>query len=190
MKLRVAVLVCLCMSWACAADPLRVDVRRENGQIRLSAIFSAPVSREVAWAVITDFERMPQFVPNLKSSRILSREGNVLRVAQQGVIPLLMLDYAYESLREIELYPQQALNSHSVGGNTGAMAARTVLDVQDLQTRIQYSAVWTPASSLIGALGLDIMREQVGLQFRAIQQEMLKRSKTRPASPTVSQMIP
>jgi hypothetical protein len=190
MKLIVAVMACLFMGWACAADPLQVDVRRENGKILLSAAFSAPVSREIAWAVITDFEHMPQFVPNLKSSRILSREGNVLRVAQQGVIPLLMLDYAYESLREIELYPQQALNSHSVGGNTGAMAARTVLDVQDLQTRIQYSAVWTPASSLIGALGLDIMREQVGLQFRAIQQEMLKRSKTRPASPTVSQMIP
>jgi hypothetical protein len=34
------------------------------------------------------------------------------------------------------------------------------------------------------------MRDQVGAQFHAIEQEMLKRSKNRPASPTVSQMIP
>ncbi len=165
-----------------AAEALQVEVRRDSGKIMLSGSFSAPVSKELAWAVMTDFEHMPQFLPNLKSSRILSREGHVWRVAQQGVIPLLLLDYGYESIRDIELTPMQVMHSHSVGGNAGETHAKTTLDFKDQQTRVQYSATWSPTSSLIASLGLDMMREQLGLHFRALQQEMLKRAKVQTAA--------
>ena len=190
MRLWVALLFGWCAGLACAADAVQVEVRRDNGKILLSAVFLVPVPRAVAWAVLTDFEHMPQFLPNLKSSRVLFRDGQFLRVAQQGVIPLLMLDFSYESIREITLNPMQALSSRSVGGNAGTMQANTVLDIRNQQTQVQYSAVWSPSSALVGALGLDIMREQVNGQFLAMQQEMLKRAKNQPAFPTVSQMNP
>jgi uncharacterized membrane protein len=177
-------ILCILVSGAAAyaGDPVQVDVHRENGKILLAASFVVPVSRELAWSVLTDFEHMPQFLPNLKTSHILQRDGNLVRVMQQGVIPLVFLQFSYESTRDIELTPMQGVHSHSVGGNSGAIEAFTRLELRDQMVRIQYSAVWTPASSLVASLGLDTLREQLVMQFQAFQQEMLKRAKIRPAS--------
>lgn len=187
MKLLVVVWLLLASAAVWAGEPIQVDVHRENGKVLLSAAFMVPVSRELAWSVLTDFDHMPQFLPNLKSSRIVQRDGNLLRVLQQGVVPLVFLQYSYESMREIELTPMQAVHSHSVGGNSGAIEAFTRLENREAQIRIQYSAVWTPSSSLVATMGLDTLREQLQLQFNAFQQEMLKRAKIRPATTALSQ---
>lgn len=163
------------------AEPIKVDIKKENGRIMLSAVFSVAVPRDVVWSVMTDYEHMPDFLPQMKSSKIVQKSGPNLRITQQGVVPVMFFDFSYESTRDIELLPPDEIRSHSVGGNTGPTRAVTHLQVRDQSTLVSYSATWTPASSMLASFGLDIMREQVSLQFSAMQQEMLRRFKNKPA---------
>ena len=42
--------------------------------VRAEALVEAPL--QTAWRVLTDYAQYPQFIPDLKSSRVLARSGN------------------------------------------------------------------------------------------------------------------
>jgi len=62
-----------------------VRIQRVGDRFLVELEFVAPVPLALAWAVLTDFARMRDFVPNLTSSEVLERNENLLRVVQKGV---------------------------------------------------------------------------------------------------------
>src|SRR5437868_3453940 len=62
-----------------------VKVQRSGGSFTVDTIMFTPVPPALAWAVLTDFEHMGGFVPNLTSSQVLERSDALLKVAQKGV---------------------------------------------------------------------------------------------------------
>src|SRR3954468_14088014 len=72
---------------AMAADsPIRTVTVVFDGQAWVSdAVMFAPVPPAIAWDVLTDFEHQAQWVPNVKESNVLRREGdNVVYIEQKG----------------------------------------------------------------------------------------------------------
>src|SRR5476651_1959102 len=104
---------------AVSLDPVQVSVIHESDHVVLSAHFFVPVSREVAWGVLVDFDNMPHFLPYLKESKVLSHQGNALRIQQKGVVPVAFFEMNYTSVRDIELFPFSEIHSTTVGGDTG-----------------------------------------------------------------------
>src|SRR5690349_4311442 len=51
-----------------------ITVREEHGVYRVSASFEARPGAAIARAVLTDYEQIPRFMPDVRSSRIVSRE--------------------------------------------------------------------------------------------------------------------
>ncbi len=90
-------LLALCAPAAFAADSAasqpEAHVTKKNGDtVELDTQFSVPVSREIAWAVLTDFEHMTAFIPNLASSKVLEKkrqcvEGGTDRQSQRRLVP-------------------------------------------------------------------------------------------------------
>ncbi|WP_091195672.1 SRPBCC family protein [Formivibrio citricus] len=160
---------------AVALDPVVVNVEDEADHVVLSASFSVPVPRDQAWAVMVDFENMPRFMPFLKSSRVLSRNGNTLRVLQTGTAPVVFLNISYESVREIDLQPFSEIRAHSVGGNAGMLKSVAKLTARDQRTEVSYRADWWPTSALAAGFGGNTMRDLLGKQFTAMRQEMIRR---------------
>ena len=64
------------------AGNVAVDYR--NGIYFADLSLQVAVPPATAIEVLTDFEHMAAFVPNLVNSRIISRTGNVYLIAQQG----------------------------------------------------------------------------------------------------------
>jgi ribosome-associated toxin RatA of RatAB toxin-antitoxin module len=166
-----------------AASELRVDAHKDAGLIKIDAEFSVPVSKEQAWQVMVDFEHMPQFLPQLISSHIVSQSGNHLRVSQVLSVPLSLFNYHYESVRDIDLKPLSEIRAASVGGSE-AYKSIALLKPALGQTMISYHAEWQPQSSLLAGFALDTMRDQIRQQFTAMQQEMLKRHDQHAAAST------
>ena len=65
-----------------ASENVAVDYR--NGIYFADLSLQVAVPPATAIEVLTDFEHMAAFVPNLVNSRIISRTGNVYLIAQQG----------------------------------------------------------------------------------------------------------
>lgn len=152
-----------------------ITVQRDGRKFDISLDMSVPVPPAQAWAVLTDFDHMPRFLPNLKESHVVSREGNRWVVMQRGETGGGPFSFGYESLREIELVPQREIRSHSLKGNLGQVDGLTTLTAERQGTRIHYHAVAQPGWLVGSVLGEETLAERLRLQFQQMRAEMLRR---------------
>jgi ribosome-associated toxin RatA of RatAB toxin-antitoxin module len=66
-----------------------VTVRRDGQAYRVSATFEAPQAAAVARAVLTDYEGIPRFMPDVRASRVVSRDPDGVVVEQEAVARVL-----------------------------------------------------------------------------------------------------
>jgi len=69
-----------------------------------AAVLGHPIDQ--VWALLDDKESAPAFIPNVRSAKILSREGNVVEIAQETVVPGTMNTFTY-TLRHTTTYPNR-----------------------------------------------------------------------------------
>jgi carbon monoxide dehydrogenase subunit G len=158
-------------------DPVAVTIARESDHILITAEFRVPVGVRTAWAVLTDFEHMHQFLPGLRESHVIAQTGNQLTVQQKGESTSAPLAMEYESLRVIELRPYQSIRSRTLKGSLGTVEGLTRLTSEGLDsTLVTYTAHAYPDSTLASLLPTRYLREEVRAQFQAMRQEMLRRA--------------
>ena len=79
-----------------------VNVREDHGVYTVRAAFEVPQPAEIAFAVLTDYEAIPRFMPNISSSVVLERENGRVVVEQQAVSRLMMFSKRLHLVLDIE----------------------------------------------------------------------------------------
>lgn len=153
-----------------------IQVREKDGHLELDMQYRLPVSPQVAWEVLTDFEGMPYFVPNLERSQVIERQASHLVVEQKGKVHTLLLDIPYDSKRTVDLVPYHTMHIHAVSGTP--MDSTTQLTPEGAgETLLSYHSVSTPDLPIPASLITSMVGEMVGKQFEAMEAEMEKRAK-------------
>ncbi|KAK6128372.1 hypothetical protein DH2020_037884 [Rehmannia glutinosa] len=117
-------------------------LRLENGGVHRCVVacitVKAPV-REV-WNILTAYESLPEIVPNLAISKVLSRENNKVRILQEGCKGLLyMVLHARVVLDLIELREQE-IKFEQVEGDFDAFRGKWILEkLGSHHTLLKYS---------------------------------------------------
>lgn len=80
----------------CVVDEVhlrRFDGLLENGGVHRCVVASITVKASVrdVWNILTAYESLPEIVPNLAISKVLSRENNKVRILQEGCKGLLYM---------------------------------------------------------------------------------------------------
>jgi carbon monoxide dehydrogenase subunit G len=168
------------MAWAAAVEPQdllepTVHVSSQDGTLSLSISYRVPVSPREAWAVLTDFEHMADFIPNLDSSRVLQRTDKRIEVEQNGSAGIGLLSFHYESRRQVEITPFQSIRSHTLSGNA-RVESTMVLTPAGSGTLLSYHATAVPDLPLPGSLINSYFNDMLEKQFKAMGREMLRRS--------------
>lgn len=153
-----------------------VHVERANGGFVVDVVMHTSARPALAWAVLTDFEHMASFVPNLKSSRVLERGEGVLKVLQQGVARYGLFSANFESLREIRLTPCSEIRAHGLSGNVQRMESLMRLEPEGSGTRLSYHAEAQPGFWFPPMIGPSLVRHETAEQFSAMLDEMLRRT--------------
>jgi Polyketide cyclase / dehydrase and lipid transport len=169
-----ALLVAVAPASAVAVDT-RVSVSRRGDVFLVDAVLVAPVTGPEAWRVLTDFDAMSGFVPDLETSRVTARSGERLRVEQTGVARWGPLAHSFSMVREIEMEPMQLVRSHSLTESQMQVRSVTrfvsVAGGTEIRHQIEISLdTWLPA-----ALIEPFLRHEVREQFDAVVAEMLRR---------------
>ncbi|MFC4157811.1 SRPBCC family protein [Chitinimonas lacunae] len=174
--MRIALTVLL-LAWPIAAAEEKISIRTSRqGDLREVAVdMLLPVPLQRAWEVMTDFDRMSEFLPNLEESRIVGRQGERLQVRQRGVARYGWLRFGYASVREVSLTPYTTIEIKGSDDHVRQFGSRAMLTEQDGRTKLSYQAYWEPNGWLAGLIGDAAVREQVSLQFSALEREMLRR---------------
>lgn len=157
------------------ADGLgRIDVTREGDSYAITACAATTAPAELIWQVLTDFEHLSEFVPDMRSSRVVSAPGEPLRVEQQGVARVLFFERRIDVVFAIDLDPLRSVRFHAVDGNLRRMAGHWRLSGRD-GCHIEYRALSTPEFWIPPLIGPALMRAQVRDQFNGVLKEISRR---------------
>lgn len=165
---------------ASAALDMQISVARRGEVFVVDAVFVAPVSQREAWAVLTDFDAMARYVPNLDESHIAARNGDRLRVEQRGVARWGPLTHSFTMVRDIQLDPMGEVRSASVGGTMRQVQSQTRLAAVSAGTEVRHHIEFAVDTWMPDLLIEPFLRHEVREQFEAVVAEMLRRRDVRP----------
>jgi len=164
---------------AFAQSPVKsIDVvQNDNGYVA-TLVMSAAAPQAVAWAVLTDFDNMQGWVPNVKSSRITGREGdNTLTVEQKGTAKFGLLSFPYTSVRRMQLDPQRTIQATQVTGSMRRLVSLMKLSADGAGTRLEYRLELEPSGLASTVMSKEFLQHELTEQFTAIVNEMVRRAK-------------
>ena len=152
-----------------------VRVIRLGDTFRVNVAVHTPVTPSQAWAVLTDFDHMSGFLPNLTSSQVMQRSDNLLKVAQKGGARFGFFSKDFESIREIEINPNIEIRANNIGGNLKRMQSVMQLQPEGTGTRLTYRADVEPGFWFPPMIGPSLVRHETAEQISALLKEMLRR---------------
>jgi ribosome-associated toxin RatA of RatAB toxin-antitoxin module len=108
-----SVLTFFVMMWSCAAwadflppEGLVIEGLPETGSAR--GVKAAGIIRyhpEFVWRVLTDYPAFPEYMPNIRESRVTKQEGNVSWVASKFNVSVKNLNYVLRIVHERDTKP-------------------------------------------------------------------------------------
>lgn len=161
-----------------AAEDFSVEAERhgERVDVRAQAAVAAPV--DVVWRVITDYERLPRFVPGVAKSVVRSRGGNRLVLEQSGEARFFIFSFPIEVTLEVAERPREWVSSRAVAGNVKSMSGR--YEIHPDQARgmvwLRYVGAIEPDFYLPPLVGMAALRGTIQEQFAAMVAEIERRA--------------
>lgn len=171
--LRLAALFALALT---ARAETFLEVERNGDVIDVTASVSVPVDMHTAWQVLTDYDHLADFVPKMRSSRVLSAPGLPLMVEQKGETGFLVFFFPIEVVLRIEEQPPELIRFESVAGNIKKMQGLWRVVAEEGGVRLSYRAQLTPGFWVPPVIGPGIIKRDVRAQFEGVAREMLKRA--------------
>jgi carbon monoxide dehydrogenase subunit G len=158
-----------------AVEEESVAVDYRNGTYLASLTLRVAAPPALALEVLTDFDHMAEFIPNLASSRTVSRNGNTVVVAQQGTMQFGPLSFPFRSERRVERLADGRLIALALSGSANYMRSETRIAAFGAGTRIDYRLELVPGTWLPSTLGAALMRHELAEQFNAVALEIERR---------------
>ena len=148
--------------------------------VEAASEFEAEVT--LAWEVLTDYDRLSDFIPGMHSSRTVSRSNHRVIVDQNGDAKLLFFSFPMHVRLEIEEFPYERIISHAIEGNFKEMSGEYILEARGRRLLLRYSGSLTPDFSIPPLIGTILVRKFVEKRFGAMVDEIVRRQRLRDRS--------
>ncbi len=145
------------------AGKLEVSVKRvDEGDQHVFDVHASGAVRatpETVWKILTDYERMPEFVPDMQKSKVMSRAGNLAVVEQYGEAHFLFFKRQIYLVVNVAEQPISSIDIALVTGDMKVYHCRWEMQAipETGGTRILYSGKLVPKFYVPGMLGANII---------------------------------
>lgn len=162
---------------ATAADPgLRVSADTTFGVITIEAEMLVPADARTAWAVLTDYDNLASFVPEMKSSRVTSAPGHPKRVEQRGKSGMLSFFTPEHIVFQMDETPHERIKFNKVAGDVRSMRGEWLIVGNGNPVKVFYRARIVPKVPLPPLLGATMIELDVESKLAAIRREIARRA--------------
>ena len=166
-----------------AAEDLTVEAQRKGAyvEVRARATIDAPLS--VIWGTLTDYERLPEFIPGLKKSRVIRRNGLTTIVEQSGEARFLVFSFPIDVTLEAVENPPTTLRVRSLSGTLRYLDGGYEVEPQSDGPKfvLRWVGTISPDVSLPPLFGEIVMRISIEDQFTGMVREIERREESRRA---------
>jgi ribosome-associated toxin RatA of RatAB toxin-antitoxin module len=148
----------------------RVDGGDDGKIYQIASSGTVAATPAVVWRILTDYNHMADYVPDLKSARVMSRNGDKVIVEQLGVARFL---YFSQAIRLVVQVHEQAPNRIDVSLINGDMKVyRASWELSPLAgsagTRVVYNATIEPKFYVPGIVGRSLVRKDIAKMMAAV----------------------
>lgn len=165
-----------------------VRVEREQGVYTVSAEVPVAVDASTAWRVLTDYNRLADFVPDMKVSHVVSAAGAPVLLEQRGNFGVLIFRTKIQVILRIDETPQERINFRAVSGNVKRMQGEWRVRQDGPILWLSYHAEIEPDTWAPPLIGRAVLRASVEKQIAGVVQEMRTRfAESRPAGAPTDQ---
>lgn len=164
------------------ADSVEVSVSRmrqdQQAFFEMHASGFVRRSQTKAWQVLTDYERLHEFVPNLLSSKLLERNGAQAMLEQKGRVGFFIMTRTVHLVVRVTEHPCTALDIALVAGDMKHYVTRWELAPSTRNgvsgTRISYSGMVEPDFFVPSLFGAVLLRADLKRMLEAVITEIDK----------------
>ncbi len=171
---------------AAQSDRNAIDVQAERRgglvDVQARALLRAPM--DVVWRTLTDYERLPEFIPGIETSRVLARHGAMVTVAQTGEARFLFLTVPIKVTLESTERPPHVVEVRRVSGSIQHLQGRyEAQPLADGRILLRWSGSLSPDAELPPLIETALVRLSIRDQFVGMVHEIERRAGTRVATP-------
>jgi ribosome-associated toxin RatA of RatAB toxin-antitoxin module len=178
---RALLVLSLSVSLHAAAAEVTVQVTREGEVLRIEATADIEGTIAQTWQVLTDYNRLHEFIPNLTVSRVIERGRDGITIEQKGEARLLIFSYPIEVRLVVNEFPPGRVVSKAIAGNFKQMSGVYTLEAQEGRVRLRYSGRMEPDFFVPPLIGTWVLRYHVHETFAAMVDEIVRRQRVAPA---------
>jgi hypothetical protein len=156
---------------------IEVQVNMVGENIIIDLNFAVSATRQEVWDVLIDFDRMADFVSNLKESKVVSVSEDKFTIFQSGTAVYGPIRYPFESTREVRLVPYHKILTHLISGNMRKLEGTTYLTDEGGRTRVVHRTEAIPKVWIPAAVGKIFIEHEMREQFNEMRNEIIRRKR-------------
>ena len=162
-----------------AADQVSVEAQRRGGAVEVTAraVLDAPV--DLIWATLTDYDRLSEFIPGMRRSRVLERDGARVIVEQSGRAQFLFFTFPIEVTLESTERPPHAIDVRALKGSLKQLDGGYRIAPEGDRVLLTWRGLVDPVDELPPLLEEVLMRLSIEDQFRGMVAEIERRALAR-----------
>ncbi|MBD3334158.1 MAG: hypothetical protein GF355_01425 [Candidatus Eisenbacteria bacterium] len=181
--LLLAVLVAGCASSVHAAPPPagegarrapQMSVWDDNGLLRVEGSIHVAAPPDSVWSVLLDYERLPAYMPNVDSSRVLERGSKTVLVRQVGHGQFLF-EKTFRFVLEFRRIDAGRVHFRQIRGDFNEFSGVWSVTAEERGARIGYRAALRHGLLLPGFLVRHILEEEAEKMLPALRNEVERR---------------
>jgi ribosome-associated toxin RatA of RatAB toxin-antitoxin module len=154
--------------------------KNEHSMFEVKATGLVRAAQQQAWNVLTDYERLQDFVPDLRSSTLLARNGQEAIVEQHSESGFLFLSQTVHLVVRVTEQPFSTIDVALISGDMRSYSAHwelaPVVHNGTEGTRINFSGVIEPAFFIPPFVGKSMVQVNIKRMVEAVLGEIDKRS--------------
>lgn len=166
-----------------AADEVTVEARRKGDALEVVCSAILGTSAELVWQTLTDYNRLAEFIPGLRRSRVVGQRDGAIVVEQAGEAHFLFISIPVEATLLTRERPPHAIDVSLEKGTLRRLEGGYRIQPQGAGRVVLTWQGTVEAQALPPLLGELIMRASIEEQFRGMVREIERREALRRAAP-------
>jgi ribosome-associated toxin RatA of RatAB toxin-antitoxin module len=164
-----------------AAGEIKVEASRKGEFIDVRAYALIEASLSVIWTTLTDYERLPEFIPGLRRSKVTGRRGGTVTVEQSGEARFLIFTFPIDVTLEAVEKPPSSIQVRAIAGNLRHFVGgyKVEPDTSGAGMVLRWEGTIIPDVSLPPLIGEVVMRMRIEDQFTGMVREIERREQAR-----------
>jgi ribosome-associated toxin RatA of RatAB toxin-antitoxin module len=168
---------------AAPPPPPDVTVAARDGLYHVAATFVVSQPASVAFAVLTDYEQIPRFMPDVRKSQVIERREGAAVVEQEAVARVMMFSKRVHLVLEIE-EAAHVIRFHDRCGQSFAQYKGTwTISENDGHVQIAYTLTAKPTFDVPDFLLTRLLKRDAQTMIDRLRTEIARRAATSPDLP-------